>query len=197
MEELEGDDHLPWAGDQDAVSSSVLDFVASVHNEETELERSLATVLITDIVNSTKAAIELGDQKWQEVRSQHDRIVRAHLARYRGREIKTLGDGFLATFDGPARGAHCAKAIADSTRELGIEIRAGVHIGEIMLEGNDVSGLGVVICERIASLAGPSEVLVSSTIKDLVSGSKLRFEDAGSHNLQGLDDPWQIFRVCV
>ena len=195
LEVVEGDDHMPWAGNQDAVCDLVLSFVASVHDEESELERSLTTVLITDIVNSTETAIELGDQRWQEIRSQHDRVVRAQLARYRGREIKTLGDGFLAIFDGPARGARCAKAIADSIRDLGIEIRAGVHIGEIMLEDSDVSGLGVVICERIASLAGPSEVLVSSTIRDLVSGSKLQFQDAGSHRLKGLDDPWQIFRV--
>jgi class 3 adenylate cyclase len=195
FEELCGTDHMPWAGDQEAVHLQVVRFVDSIHREESELDRILATILFTDIVDSTAQASLLGDLRWREVREQHDRLVRAQLARYRGREIKTLGDGFLAVFDGPARGVRCAEAISRGVRNLGIEVRAGLHIGEVELQGDDVAGLGVTIGARVAALAGASEVLVSSTIKDLVSGSKLVFADAGEHELKGMSAPWRLYRV--
>lgn len=155
----------------------------------------LATVMYTDIVDSTARAASLGDARWQAIRTQHDAIVRSQIARYRGREIKTMGDGFLVTFDGPARGVKCARTIADAMRTLGIEIRAGLHTGEVAREGDDVAGLGVTIGARVGALAGPSEVLVSQTVKDLVAGSGLSFEDAGEHELKGLPDQWHLYRV--
>ena len=160
------------------------------------LDSVLATVLFTDIVDSTKQSAALGDREWAVVRRRHDEIVRAELVRHRGREIKTLGDGFLATFDGPARGVRCARAIADASRELGIEIRAGLHTGEIELEGDDISGISVAIGARVGALAGPSEVLVSRTVKDLTAGSGFTFEDAGEHELKGVPDRWQLYRVA-
>jgi class 3 adenylate cyclase len=160
------------------------------------LDSVLATVLFTDIVDSTKQSAALGDRGWAVVRRRHDEIVRAELVRHRGREIKTLGDGFLATFDGPARGVRCARAIADASRELGIEIRAGLHTGEIELEGDDISGISVAIGARVGALAGPSEVLVSRTVKDLTAGSGFTFEDAGEHELKGVPDRWQLYRVA-
>jgi class 3 adenylate cyclase/pimeloyl-ACP methyl ester carboxylesterase len=159
------------------------------------LDSVLATILFTDIVDSTRRGATLGDRDWTTVRRRHDEIVRAELARYRGREIKTMGDGFLATFEGPARGVHCARSIADGVRELGIEIRAGLHTGEIELEGDDISGISVAIGARVGALAGPSEVLVSRTVKDLTAGSGFTFEDAGEHELKGVPDRWQLYRV--
>ncbi|MGZ5287898.1 MAG: adenylate/guanylate cyclase domain-containing protein [Actinomycetota bacterium] len=159
------------------------------------LDSVLATILFTDIVDSTKRSATLGDQSWTALRRRHDEIVRAELARHRGREIKTMGDGFLATFEGPARGVHCARSIADGMRELGIEIRAGLHIGEVEFEGDDISGISVAIGARVGALAGPSEVLVSRTVKDLTAGSGFTFEDAGEHELKGVPDRWQLYRV--
>ena len=155
----------------------------------------LATVLFTDIVDSTAQVATLGDKAWTEVRGQHDQIVRANLGRFRGREIKTMGDGFLATFDGPARGVRCAEAIAAGVRPLGIEVRAGLHTGEVTFEGDDIAGLGVAIGARVGAKAGPNEVLVSQTVKDLVAGSGLTFEDAGEHELKGVPDRWHLYRV--
>jgi class 3 adenylate cyclase len=129
------------------------------------------------------------------MRSRHDQIVRAQIGRYRGREIKTMGDGFLATFDGPARGVRCAKQIVQAVQPLGVEVRAGLHTGEVSLEGEDISGIGVAIGARVGALAGPSEVLVSQTVKDLVAGSGLTFEDAGEHELKGVPDRWHLYRV--
>jgi class 3 adenylate cyclase len=161
------------------------------------LDSVLATVLFTDIVDSTRRSAELGDREWSVVRRRHDEIVRAELARHRGREVKTMGDGFLATFDGPARGMHCARAIVHGVRELGIEIRAGLHTGEIDLEGDDIAGIAVAIGARIGAMAGPSEVLVSRTVKDLTAGSGLTFEDAGEHALKGVPDRWRLYRIAV
>jgi class 3 adenylate cyclase len=155
----------------------------------------LATVLFTDIVDSTAQSAAMGDRAWTEIRGQHDKIVRANLGRFRGREIKTMGDGFLATFDEPARGVRCAEAIAAGVRSLGIEIRAGLHTGEVALDGDDVAGLGVAIGARVGAKAGASEVLVSQTVKDLVAGSGLTFEDAGEHELKGVPDRWNLYRV--
>ncbi len=194
--ELPGADHLPWVGDQDALLERVERFVSSTRDEEVELDRVLATVLFTDIVDSTAQGAALGDKAWSEVRAQHDQIVRAGLARFRGREIKTMGDGFLATFDGPARGVRCAETVANGVKPLGIEIRAGLHTGEVVFEGDDVVGLGVAIGARVGAKAGPSEVLVSRTVKDLVAGSGLIFEDAGEHELKGVPDRWHLYRVA-
>jgi len=193
--ELEGIDHHPWAGDADAIAATVERFLGEVQGEEASLDRVLATVLFTDIVDSTAKAATLGDGGWRSIRERHDQIVRAQLARYRGREVKTMGDGFLATFDGPARGVRCAMAIVDTVRSQGIEVRAGLHTGELELDRQDVAGMAVAIGARVGALAGPSQVLVSSTVKDLVVGSGLSFEDAGEHELKGVPGRWRLFSV--
>ena len=193
--ELAGSDHLPWEGDTDAVISEIHRFLRSVRDEEAELDRVLATVMFTDIVASTERSSALGDRVWQNILADHDRIVRGSVARYRGREIKTLGDGFLATFDGPARAVRCGLAITSAVRDLGIDVRVGLHTGEIDLDGDDVRGIAVAIGSRVGALAGPSEVLVSSTVKDLVAGSGLVFEDRGPHELKGVPDSWRLYRV--
>jgi class 3 adenylate cyclase len=195
--ELPGGDHLPWEGDSDAIVSEIDRFLRSVRDEEAELDRVLATVMFTDIVGSTERTSAFGDRAWREHLADHDRLVRASLARYRGREIKTLGDGFLATFDGPARAVRCALAITSAVRDLGIEVRIGLHTGEIELDGDDIRGIAVHIGARVAALAGDSEVLVSSTVKDLVAGSGLVFEDAGEHELKGVPDRWKLYRVVA
>jgi class 3 adenylate cyclase len=193
--ELAGADHLPWEGDSDLIISEIDRFLRSVRDEEAELDRVLATVMFTDIVGSTERSSALGDRSWQNLLADHDRIVRGLIARYRGREIKTLGDGFLATFDGPARAVRCALAIAQAVRDLGIDVRIGLHTGEIELDGDDVRGIAVHIGSRVGALAGPCEVLVSSTVKDLVAGSGLVFEDAGERELKGVPDRWRLYRV--
>ena len=154
-------------------------------------------MLFTDIVGSTARSAALGDRTWRELRAQHDQMVRTSLARYKGREIKTLGDGFLATFDGPARGVRCAESIVAAMRSLGIEIRAGLHTGEVAIEGDDVAGLGVAIGARVGALAGPSEVLVSQTVKDLIAGSGIEFEARGERELKGVPGTWRLYRVTV
>ena len=158
-----------------------------------EADRVLATVLFTDIVGSTEKAAALGDQRWRHLLDDHHATIRRVLARFRGREVKTTGDGFLATFDGPARGVRCACAIAEEIKPLGIEVRAGLHTGECEMMGDDVGGIAVHIGARVAALAGAGEVLVSSTVKDLVAGSGLRFGARGSQTLKGIPGEWQIF----
>ena len=192
--ELAGADSYPWAGDQDAVLDEVEEFLTGVRHGPRS-DRVLATVLFTDIVGSTEKAAGLGDGPWGELLTQHHKLVRIELGRFRGREVNTAGDGFLATFDGPARAVRCARAVADGVCDLGIEIRAGVHTGEIELDGTDVRGIAVHIGARVAALAEPSEVLVSSTVKDLVAGSGLMFEDAGERELKGVPDRWHLYRV--
>jgi class 3 adenylate cyclase len=182
-----------WVPDPEPMVSAIERFVQSVGEEEARLDRQLATVLFTDIVGSTDRACELGDQRWRDLLDQHNAIVRALLARYRGREVKTMGDGFLATFDGPARAVRCAQSICEAVRPLGLEVRAGCHTGEIELVGDDVGGVAVHIGARVGALAGPSEVLVSSTVKDLVAGSGLAFADRGEHALKGLPDAWRLY----
>jgi class 3 adenylate cyclase len=167
-----------------------------VRREETVFDRVLATVLFTDVVGSTDRAAAVGDQAWRELLGRHDAIVRGLLARYRGSEVKTTGDGFLATFDGPARAVKCAEGICRAVQPLGLEVRAGCHTGEIELLGDDVGGLAVHIAARVAALAGPSEVLVSSTVKDLVIGSGLAFADRGEHELKGVPDSWRLYAVA-
>ena len=190
--ELPGDDHIYPLDD---LVPHIAGFVESLRVEQAEFDRVLATVMYTDVVDSTTQAATLGDARWQDVRGQHDAIVRSQIARYRGREIKTMGDGFLVTFDGPARGVKCARTIADAVQTLGIEIRAGLHTGEVAFEGADIAGLGVAIGARVVAKANANEVLVSQTVKDLVAGSGLRFEDAGEHELKGVPDRWRLYRV--
>jgi class 3 adenylate cyclase len=190
--ELAGEDHLPWIGDSDAIVGQIEEFLTGVRTRP-ETDRVLATVLFTDIVGSTERAAELADSAWADLLEAHHARVRDQLLRYAGREIATTGDGFLAIFDGPARGVRCALAMADVLRPLGLEIRAGLHTGEIELTGADIRGIAVHIGARIAALAGPSEVLVSRTVRDLVVGSGLTFRDRGTHVLKGVPDEWQLF----
>jgi pimeloyl-ACP methyl ester carboxylesterase len=192
---IAGDDHLPWVGDQDAVLDEIEEGLTGIRRGP-ELNRVLATVLFTDIVDSTKRAAELGDSRWKQLLHAHDEIVRAELARFRGIEVKTTGDGFLAIFDGPARAVGCAQAITEAVRRLGIDVRAGCHTGEIEHVPGDVTGLAVHIGARVSALAAAGEVLVSSTVKDLVVGSGLSFEDRGSHGLKGVPDRWHLFAVA-
>lgn len=192
--ELDGADHWPWAGDRASLVREIERFVTDLRDdEESERNRVLATVLFTDIVDSTSQSAVLGDRRWRELRANHDRIVRGQLARHRGREVKTMGDGFLATFDGPARAVRCARAICASVDALGLEVRAGLHTGEIELDGDDVAGVAVAIGARVGALAAAGEVLVSSTVKDLVVGSGLVFDDRGEHELKGVPDAWRLY----
>jgi class 3 adenylate cyclase len=170
-------------------------FIADLRDQEAELDRVLATVLFTDIVDSTATAASLGDGAWREVLERHHSIVRGFLGRYRGTEIDTAGDGFFATFDGPARAVRCAEHIIDAVTTLGVEIRAGVHTGECQSIDGKVGGLGVLIGARLGSRAQASEILVSQTVKDLTAGSGLSFEDAGEHELKGVPDRWHLYRV--
>jgi class 3 adenylate cyclase len=190
---LSGYRRVVWMGDLDELSEAVQTFLRTSREEQVAFARLLATVLFTDIVDSTSQTAAMGDQAWRKVQEAHDTIVRAQLTRYRGREIRTMGDGFLATFDGPGRAVRCAQAITAAMRPLGIEIRAGLHTGEIELNGDDVGGIAVAIGARVGALAGPSEVLVSNTVKDLVAGSGLAFEDRGSHALKGLPNEWRLY----
>lgn len=192
--ELDGDDYLPEAGDVDAFVDEIEDFVTGTRPAR-EPDRVLATVLFTDLVDSTKLAIERGDARWRQILDRHDELVRIELARSGGRQIKTTGDGVLAIFDGPARAVRCACAIRDVLRGLDIEVRSGIHTGEIVLRGEDVAGVAVHIGQRVSALAGPSEVLVSRTVTDLVAGSGLEFEDRGEHELKGVPGRWQLYAV--
>ncbi len=192
--ELPGADHFPYVGDTEAILAEIEEFLTGARHAP-EADRVLATVLFTDIVGSTAHAAGMGDQRWRDLLGSYQALVRGELARSRGREVKTLGDGFLATFDGPARAIRCACAIRDSVRPLGIEIRAGLHTGECELMDDDVGGIAVHIGARVAASAAPSEVLVSSTVKDLVAGSGLRFADRGTHDLRGVPGEWRLFAV--
>ena len=189
--ELPGDDHVPWVGDSDRVVAEVAAFLTG-QRRRAPTNRVLATVLFTDIVGSTTTAALLGDQAWADLLEAHNVRLREQIGRFGGREIDTAGDGFLATFDGPARAVRCALAAAVAVRPLGLEIRAGVHTGEIELAGDDIRGMAVHIGARIAALAGPGEVLVSRTVRDLVVGSGLTFSDRGTHELKGVPDSWQV-----
>ena len=190
-----GEDHFFWVGKQDELLDEMQRFVAGVRSDEADLDRMLATVLFTDIVGSTARAAELGDRGWRELQERHHGTVRALLGRFRGREVDTAGDGFFATFDGPARAVRCAQEICASVRDLDLEVRAGVHTGEVEKFDQKVGGIAVNVGARVAALAGPSEVLVSQTVKDLVSGSGLVFEDAGEHQLKGVPDSWRLYRA--
>jgi pimeloyl-ACP methyl ester carboxylesterase len=191
--ELPGDEHLIWAGDVDEVIDEVEDFLTG-RRPMHDADRVLATVLLTDIVGSTERAAALGDRRWGNVLEQHHAIVRRELARFRGREVDTAGDGFLATFDGPARAVRAACAARDAIRDLGIEIRAGLHTGECELIADKVGGIAVHTGARISAAARAGEVLVSSTVRDLVAGSGIRFEDRGEHELKGVG-AWRLYSV--
>jgi class 3 adenylate cyclase len=159
------------------------------------VDRVLATVVFTDIVDSTGRAEAGGDRAWRDLLETHDRTVRRELSRFRGREVKSLGDGFLATFDGPAGAIHCASAIRESLHGIGLPVRIGVHTGEVELAADEVRGIAVHIASRVAHIGGADDVLVSRTVKDLVAGSGIKFEDFGAHTLKGLPEQWQVFRA--
>lgn len=192
--ELPGIDNLIWAGDQDAMVAEIQDFVTGARPAPTP-RRVLATVLFTDIVGSTHLAAELGDRRWHALLDEHYRVTRRQLDRFGGREVKTVGDGILATFDGPARAIRCAAAIRDDARELGLDLRAGLHTGEIEVEPDDIAGMAVHIGARISALASGGEVLVSSTVKDLTIGSGLSFEERGAYALKGVPGDWRLFAL--
>jgi class 3 adenylate cyclase len=192
--EVPGGDNLMFIGDPDVDLDEIQEFLTGSRDAPVS-DRVLATVLFTDIVGSTERAAELGDGSWRELLDSHDRTVRRQLERFRGREVSTSGDSFLATFDGPGRAIECACAIRDAVPALGLEIRAGLHTGEIEVRGNDVAGMAVHLGARVAALAGPSEVLVSSTVKDLVVGSGVSFRDAGEHHLKGVPGTWRLYIV--
>jgi len=192
--ELEGEDHFPWVGDSEPPLAAIEEFLTGVRPGPAP-ERVLATVLFTDIVDSTRLAGELGDRRWRDLLEEHQGLVRGQLRRFGGREIKTTGDGFLATFDGPTRAAECARAIVDEMPALGIEVRAGLHTGEVELIGDDVGGIAVHVAARIAALAGAREVLASRTVRDLAAGSGVVFDAAGRHTLKGVADEWDVYSV--
>jgi class 3 adenylate cyclase len=191
--ELPGEDHVPWI-DGDDIMDEIREFLTGVR-EPSQPERVLATVLFTDIVGSTERARELGDRRWRDLVQRHHELVRRDLQRFRGTEVDTAGDGFLATFDGPARAIRSGKAIVDSVRTLGLEIRAGLHTGEVELAAGGVRGIAVHTGARVAAHAEAGEVLVSQTVKDLVAGSGIEFEDRGAHELKGIPGEWRLYAV--
>lgn len=181
----------------DAYMDAVERFARELHEEEAELESVLATVLFTDIVDSTARQAELGDRRWADLLGAHHAVVRGCLARYRGRELDTAGDGFFAAFDGPVRAIRCAAAIRSAVGDLGLDVRAGLHAGECEVVGEKLGGVAVIVGARVAALAGPGEILASSTVKDLVAGSGIEFEDRGVAALKGLPDEWRLFAVAA
>jgi pimeloyl-ACP methyl ester carboxylesterase len=193
--ELPGIDHAVWFTNPDPVLDEVEEFLTGVR-PVTEPDRVLATVMFTDIVGSTQRDAELGDRRWREVLTAHHEATRRELERFRGREVKTTGDGFLATFDGPARAIRCGRAIVDAVRSLGLDVRVGIHSGEVEIVGDDVAGIAVHIASRVGALAGAGEVLVSETVKGLVAGSGIVFDERGEHDLKGIPDRWRLFAVA-
>jgi class 3 adenylate cyclase len=193
--ELPGSDHTPWVGDNDQLADEAEEFLTG-SRPEIEPNRVLATVMFTDIVDSTKRASEVGDRRWQAIVEQHDQILRRELDKYRGREVKSLGDGFLATFDGPARAVRCATGIIEAVRSIDLQVRGGIHTGEIEIKGDDIAGIAVHIAARVAALAQGGQVLVSSTVRDLVAGSNLRFADQGARALKGIPEELRLYSVA-
>jgi len=192
--ELPGEDHLWFHGDTDAILDEVEVFLTGARSAQAA-DRILATVMFTDIVESTQRAAALGDRRWRDLVGRHDTLMRRGRERHRGRVVKTMGDGFLATFDGPARAIRCACSARDAMSDLGIEVRAGLHTGECDLIGDDIGGIAVNIGARVGSVAGPGEVLVSRTVTDLVAGSGIEFADRGVHSLKGVPGDWQLYAV--
>ncbi len=194
MVEFEGDDHAFFYENPDEWLGEIQEFLTGARAVPVS-DRMLATVLFTDIVDSTRTAVELGDKRWREVLERHQRAVRDDLAHFNGREVKSTGDGFLATFDGPARAINCAQAILQSSEPLGISVRAGLHTGECEVMGDDIGGIAVHIAARVSARAESQELLVSRTVKDLVAGSGIEFSDRGTHTLTGVPDTWQLYAV--
>jgi class 3 adenylate cyclase len=194
--ELPGDAHPPWIGDTAALVAEIQDFLTGSRSATVEVERVLATVLFTDIVGSTERAVALGDRAWRDLLDRHHTVVRHEIERHRGREVGTAGDGFLATFDGPARAIRCAKGIRDAVRSLGLDIRAGVHTGECERVDETIAGIAVHTGARVMAEAGPGEILVSSTVKDLVAGSGLNFRERGTHTLKGIPGKGRLLAVA-
>jgi pimeloyl-ACP methyl ester carboxylesterase len=192
--ELSGEDHVPIAGDMDRVLDEIEDFLTGVRHRAA-YDRVLATVLFTDVVGATEHAVAVGDRRWHEALDRYHAMVRRELVAFRGREIDTAGDGFLAAFDGPARAIRAARMITDKVKLMGLDVRAGLHTGECEISGNKLAGIAVHIGARVAALAGPGEVLVSSTVKDLVAGSGLRFRERGAHELKGVPGTWHLYAV--
>jgi class 3 adenylate cyclase len=197
--ELLGELHVPFHGDWRAVVNEIERFLLDVRKrgewDAPEPERTLATVLFTDIVSASERAAEVGDRAWRELLARHHQLIRRELLRFRGREIDTAGDGFFATFDGPARAIRCACAIVETTPHIGLEVRVGLHTGECEVIDGKVAGIAVHTGARVAASAQPSEVLVSSTVKDLVAGSGITFHDRGTHQLKGIPGEWQLYAV--
>ncbi len=191
---LPGDDHLPFVGPAEDLLDEVEEFLTGTRPLPV-LDRVSVTVLFTDIVGSTEHLARLGDRQWRAALDRYDEIVRHQLERFRGRSVKTTGDGTLATFDGPARAIECARHLAAAVKDLGFEIRAGLHSGEVELRGDDVAGMAVHVAARVAATAGAGEVLVSSTVKDLVAGAGLVFEDRGERELKGVPEAWRLYAV--
>jgi class 3 adenylate cyclase len=192
--ELPGADHLPWGEHRDLILDEIQEFLVGTR-EPREPNRVLATVLFTDIVGSTARAVQIGDRRWRDLLEMHQQRVRHQLQRFSGREIDTAGDGFLAAFDGPARAIRCAKAIVGAERDEGLDIRAGIHTGECEAMGEDLAGVGVHIGARVAALAGPGEVFVSRTVRDLISGSGIELESRGLFSLKGIEGDWEVYAV--
>jgi class 3 adenylate cyclase len=192
--ELPGEDHLWWVGNAELVLGEIQEFLTG-RRPPPRADRLLLTILFTDIAGSTERASALGDRAWRDLLEKHNQMVRKELALHRGREVKTMGDGFLATFDGPARGIQCAGAIRGAAATMGIPLRLGLHTGECEILGTDVGGIGVHIAQRVMSEASPGEILVSSTVRDLVSGSGIQFQDRGSHTLKGVPGEWRLLAV--
>ena len=192
--EFPGADHLLWTQDADAIVAEIEEFLTGTRGASPP-DRALATVLFTDIVDSTTHAAKLGDRRWRELLDRHDELIRRLVDRARGRVVKTTGDGVLATFDGPARAIECARQIVAAVEPLGVQVRAGLHAGECELRGTDVGGMAVHIGARVAGRAAAGEVLVSGTLKDLVVGSGIDFDDRGSVELKGVPGEWRLFAV--
>lgn len=194
--EVPGRDALYWVGETETMLAEIEKFLTGTHVAP-ELDRVLATVLFTDIVDSTVQASIMGDRAWHDRLDAHDAMVRRQLERFRGKEVKTTGDGFLATFDGPARAIQCGRAIRDGAQQLGVQVRSGLHTGEVELRGDDISGIAVHIGGRISALADAGEVLVSRTVTDLVEGAGIEFDDRGEHELKGVTGKWRVYSVRV
>lgn len=193
---MDGDFHTSWrADDYDEMAGHIEQFITGTRVIEDRSDRVLTTILFSDIVGSTAQAANFGDRHWRHVLDDHDQVVRNELNQYRGREISTTGDGFFAAFDGPARAVRCGVAITDAVRRIGVEVRVGVHTGECEVRDDDLAGIAVHIGARVASLAAPGEVLVTSTVRELVAGSGLRFEPRGTHQLKGVPGDWNVFSV--
>jgi class 3 adenylate cyclase len=195
MVELEGGDNMYSIGDSEGLIGEVEEFLTGERHDLREPDRMLATVLFTDICGSTEHVASMGDRSWRFMLERHDALFRRALERHRGREIKHTGDGFLATFDGPARAIRCAADVADAVASLGLQVRAGLHTGELEVMDGDLGGMAVHIAARVMDRAQPSEVLVSSTVKDLVVGSGIDFEERGAHELRGVPGEWQLYSV--